>query len=350
MQFSIWDVAERARVSKSTVSRVLNGGAVSEATRQKVMEAIQEMGYRPNYNARSLRGNKSTVVGVLSTGGTMLRDKSICARFSGVSDVLQQKGYDLLLVHDDYDNFNGIRTPKYMTYLSENRIDGLITLGGTDRLEEEIKNASTLFRNVVYTGERIQPDRGFRVYLGNYHYSYDLFLLLLEHGHRRILAICRDQNNTLLRHRERAFRDACRTLGITEEGLYQLYNPYLREKGPAAPGQALEDLLRCYCQGGYTALFLDESVDTRQVLAAFAQAGMVPPRDYSIVTIEGGTKEDRHGLEMLTAAYLPDYEYGRQIAGLMIDVIENETLSCKDIHMSYTLVQGRSVQNLRESG
>jgi len=349
MQFSIWDVAERAKVSKSTVSRVLNGGAVSEASRQKVMEAIQEMGYRPNYNARSLRGNKSTVVGVLSTGGTMLRDKSICARFSGVSDVLQQKGYDLLLVHDDYDNFNGIRTPKYMTYLSENRIDGLITLGGTDRLEEQIKNAATVFRNVVYTGERIQPDRGFRVYLGNYHYSYDLFSHLLELGHRRILVTYRDQNNALLRHRERAFHDACRALNIPDKGLYQLYNPYLREGGEAVctPMQAMENLLRVYTEGGYTALFADESVDTRQILAAFAQSGRIPPKDYSLVTIEGGSKEDRQGLEMLTAVYLPDYEYGRQIAQLMIDVIENDSLNCKDIHMSYTLVQGRSVQDLR---
>ncbi len=346
MQFSIWDVAERAKVSKSTVSRVLNGGAVSETSRKKVMEAIQEMGYRPNYIARSLRGNKSTVIGVLSTGGTMLRDKSICTRFAGVSDVLQQKGYDLLLVHDDYDNFNGIRTPKYMTYLSENRIDGLITLGGTDRLEEEIKNAATLFRNVVYTGERIQPDRGFRVYLGNYHYSYDLFLLLLERGHRRILSVYRDHNDTLLRHRERAFRDACQTMGLLEEGIFQLYDPFFQSGRAVAPFQAMEALYNTYIQGGYTALFTDESVDTREILSAFAHAGMIPPRDYSIVTIEGGGKEDRHGLETLTAVHLPDYEYGRQIAKLMIDVIENETLSCKDIHMSYTLVQGGSVRDM----
>lgn len=49
MDFSIWDVAKRAGVSKSTVSRVLNGNAVGQASYQKVMDAVKEMGYRPNY-------------------------------------------------------------------------------------------------------------------------------------------------------------------------------------------------------------------------------------------------------------------------------------------------------------
>ena len=74
MDFSIWDVAKRAGVSKSTVSRVLNGNAVGQASYQKVMDAVKEMGYRPNYMARGLRGNSSNVIGVLSLGGMMFRD------------------------------------------------------------------------------------------------------------------------------------------------------------------------------------------------------------------------------------------------------------------------------------
>ncbi|RGX55861.1 LacI family transcriptional regulator [Anaerotruncus sp. AF02-27] len=346
MQFSIWDVAERAGVSKSTVSRVLNGGSVSESTHQKVMEAIQEMGYRPNYNARNLRGNKSTVIGVLSMGGAMFREHSLCIRFSGVSDILQQHGYDLMLVHDDYESLNGIYTPKCMTYLSEKRIDGLITLGTTDQIEEQIKSAASVFRNVVYTGERVLKDKGFRVYLGNYHYSYDLFSILLEQGHRRILVIYGDQNNTLQKFRKQAFQDACKALHTPEQDICRFYNPYVEDRWIVGPAQAMENLYKTYRQGGYTALFVDETTDTRQILSTFGRYGMSPMRDYSIVSIEGEIEGSQQGMEIITSVHLPDYEYGRRIAELMTEVIENESLVCKDVHMAYTLVRGKSVQKL----
>jgi len=67
------DVAERARVSRSVVSYVLNNGPrnVSEETRQRVMDAIQELGYRPNKHAQRLKQGSDAVkntIGIV-TGG-----------------------------------------------------------------------------------------------------------------------------------------------------------------------------------------------------------------------------------------------------------------------------------------
>ena len=346
MDFSIWDVAKRAGVSKSTVSRVLNGNAVGQASYQKVMDAVKEMGYRPNYMARGLRGNSSNVIGVLSLGGMMFRDPSLCTRFAGVADVLQQQGYDLFLVHDDYDNFNGINTPKYMTYLAEKRINGLITLGATDSLEDQIKNAATKFRNVVYTGDRILSDKGFRVYLGNYNYSYDLFHLLLEYGHRRILMIYRDNNKLLLSRREAALRDAAGSLSISGEVHCQFYNPYEDTGYSAKTSKLQEAVYHTYRSGDFTAVFADESIDTRTILGAFAKHEKVLGKDYSLVTIEGGLEINQSGVDSITSVHLPDYDYGKRIAELMIEVIEDDTLEYKDVYMSYSLTKGNSVRRL----
>ncbi len=346
MEFSIRDVAKYAGVSKSTVSRVLNGNPVGKASYDKVMKAVNEMGYRPNYLARSLRSGSNTVIGVLSLGGTMFRDVSLCGRFAGVSDVLQQQGYDLLLVHDDYDNFNGIYTPKYITYLAEKRINGLITLGATDNLENQIKHASSMFRNVVYTGDRIQEEKGFRVYLGNYNYSYDLFYHLLEYGHRRILMLYSEENDILLSRRKSALQAACKALSITQENLCDFYNPYRDYNYIIKVTQLQEAIYRNYQTGGYTAIFCDESIDVRLVLTAFAKHGKAPGKDYSIVSIEGGLENSSHGLDSITCVHLPDYEYGQRIAELMIEVIENEALEYKDVYMSYSLTKGNSVKNL----
>ena len=60
MDFSIWDVAKRAGVSKSTVSRVLNGNAVGQASYQKVMDAVKEMGYGPRPEGKFQQCDRST--------------------------------------------------------------------------------------------------------------------------------------------------------------------------------------------------------------------------------------------------------------------------------------------------
>lgn len=63
MELSILDIAKRAGVSKSTVSRVINGGSVSPSTKELVEQTMAEMGYSPNYMARALRGVHTNVVG-----------------------------------------------------------------------------------------------------------------------------------------------------------------------------------------------------------------------------------------------------------------------------------------------
>lgn len=60
------DVSLRAGVSKATVSRVLNGtGQVKESTRQQVFRAMEELGYRPNFLARSLANQTSNSIGLV---------------------------------------------------------------------------------------------------------------------------------------------------------------------------------------------------------------------------------------------------------------------------------------------
>lgn len=60
------DVSLRAGVSKATVSRVLNGtGQVKESTRQQVFAAMEELGYRPNFLARSLANQTSNSIGLV---------------------------------------------------------------------------------------------------------------------------------------------------------------------------------------------------------------------------------------------------------------------------------------------
>ena len=62
---TIKDIAEKAGVAKSTVSRYLNNGYVSEQTRKKIDAIIEETGYRPNTFARSLKAQDTKLLGVI---------------------------------------------------------------------------------------------------------------------------------------------------------------------------------------------------------------------------------------------------------------------------------------------
>lgn len=182
MELSILDIAKRAGVSKSTVSRVINGGSASPKTRELIEHTMQEMGYYPNYMARGLRGVHNTVVGILSLGRGMFTNPAISRRVAGILDTLSENGCDLLIVQDSIPHEAPGYTPKYVRYLRQQRIQGLITLGWDDL--PEVQQAANQFRNVVYGGERLHANRGFRVYHGNYNYSSDLYRLLVMNGHR----------------------------------------------------------------------------------------------------------------------------------------------------------------------
>lgn len=95
---TIKDVARRAQVSTATVSYVLNGtGVVSDATRERVLAAVAELGYQPNYSARALR-TRSHTLGVVAPGiASRLADPATAEILAGLSEAATVAGYCLLI-------------------------------------------------------------------------------------------------------------------------------------------------------------------------------------------------------------------------------------------------------------
>jgi transcriptional regulator with XRE-family HTH domain len=92
---TIADVARVAQVDKSTVSRALNGtGRVSEETRQRIIAAATELGYRPSRLAQGFRSGSSTTIGVVIGS---LSDPGTTDLVSGVLEISDPAGYSILL-------------------------------------------------------------------------------------------------------------------------------------------------------------------------------------------------------------------------------------------------------------
>ena len=118
---TIVDIARELGVSAMTVSRALNGKAdVSEDMRRRVMEYAEMLGYRPNRWARTLVTRKSMIIGVVVPE---IAHSFFAEIISGIEDVLEQAGFNLLLCHS---RCSADRERVEIDALIDSRVDGLI--------------------------------------------------------------------------------------------------------------------------------------------------------------------------------------------------------------------------------
>ena len=102
MRSKLTDVAKKAGVSPTTVSRVINNyGYLSEKTKNKVYQAIQELNYRPNSLARSLQGKQTNLIGVIVPDIT---NPFFAELVSSIEKELFNKGYKMILCNANYDS------------------------------------------------------------------------------------------------------------------------------------------------------------------------------------------------------------------------------------------------------
>jgi DNA-binding LacI/PurR family transcriptional regulator len=128
------EVAERAGVSLTTVSFVLNGRkdvAIPEETRQRVIDAARELGYRPNRLVRGLVRGRTQTVGVIVP---RLDSSFHAAVVHGIQSVLAQQGYRTLLA----DSEHCFKTERHeVELLLEHRVDGIVSVALPDDVPQE---------------------------------------------------------------------------------------------------------------------------------------------------------------------------------------------------------------------
>lgn len=133
MSVRLKDIAKIAGVSVGTVSRVINQktSEIGEETVKRVEKVIKEEGYVPNIRARSLKTNRSNILGLLIPS---IKNPFFTEIVRGVEDTAYDLGYSVILCNT-YDNFD--KETKYLNTLHELRVDGIIVAGSYDRNKRE---------------------------------------------------------------------------------------------------------------------------------------------------------------------------------------------------------------------
>ena len=220
MTVTIKDIAKRAGVSVTTVSRVLNNsGYVSKEARTAVEEAIKELDYVPNAMAKSLPSRGSSMV------GTMIPEVGnpfFAGVIAGVTNICDQKNYSLMLCNA---NESAARERRYLRSLREQRIAGLIIASTADETEltaEHIGAIKKMKCPIVMLDRQLPYIDYEGVYTDDETPMTELMTLLLKEGHRNIAYLAGNLYTSTGRSRYKGVQKAFENAGLTlpEENVF----------------------------------------------------------------------------------------------------------------------------------
>lgn len=204
---TIKDVAKKAGVSPSTVSRALSGNAsVKESTKQKILEAVKLLNYRPNFLAQGLKEGKTKTIGLIIPN---IRNPIYPALARGVEDTAKKFGYSVVLCNTDED----VKTEKeYIQKLRKRWVDGLLIAPAAKETEHIVELQKEGFPMVIIV--RNVDFLANAVIIDNFRAAYDAVSFLIKTGHQRIAIIKGNQQLALYRERFRGYKQALLDAGL----------------------------------------------------------------------------------------------------------------------------------------
>jgi LacI family transcriptional regulator len=332
MAVTIYDVARTAGVGVGTVSRVLNNSqTVKKSTRDKVLNAINQLNYSPNPNARSLPSGRTKVIGVIIA--FMTRPFSIEVLRSMLNTVTQTD-YELVIYNVENDEQ---RDAYFKNLPMRRRVDGLILVSLSPG--EEVMSVFLDSRLPVVLVDAYNPYYTSLV-VNNMEGAYLAVKSLIQKGHRRIGFINGiiegnfkfNQANDRLIGVHRAFSEA----GIVFDPHLMIATPWTRVGGR----QAAEQLLKL--PEPPTAIFAASDIQAVGVLETSRNLKLDVPADLSVIGFDG--VELSEILDFSTVQQ-PMEQMGELAVVKMMELLEQESKSPKLIRLDTKLLERHSTSS-----
>lgn len=303
-------VAARAGVSPSTVSRILNGTAtVSELKRAAVDEAIRTLGFRPNPVARGLAGGRTMSIGVVTQ---RISSPFYGEALSGIEVALEAAGYVPLFVSG---NWNEVDERKAIETLLSRRVDGVIVLAG--RLGNAELAALSTSVPMVVVGRQVAGERLFSFSFDNRAGARLATEHLLSLGHRRIALLLGDLVHDDAIDRQNGYLDALAAAGIPVDAELVVQSDYTEAGGMLAVSRLLER------DAAFSAIFSSNDQMAYGAILGLARRNLRVPDDVSIVGFDDLIMS-RYTMPPLTTVRHAVYETGVQAAAAMLALLQGE--------------------------
>ena len=308
---TIIDVAQKAFVSKATVSHVLNGTRfVEPETKQRVEQAIVDLGYRPNALARSLATNRSGTIGVIVSD---ISNNFFGELIRGIEDITSPRNYSMVVCSTDE---TLEKETHYLDLLLRQRVDGIIVAAASQRWDI-LSTAEIKHTPIVFTDRDFEGMHGPFIGADNINGALIGTEQLIKCGHQKIGILAGFQRLSSMRDRLTGFKLALQRHGLSFRHDWVIESTLGIEEGRQAATKILST------EDRPTALFVNNNYLSLGTLLALKDLGVRCPEDIAIIGF------DDHpwtavSSPPLTVIRQPSRQIGRIAAEMVEDLINGK--------------------------
>jgi LacI family transcriptional regulator len=330
------DVAEKAGVSRATVSLVLRDSPlVARATRERVEAAVEQLGYIYNRGAANLRATRTKTVGLLIPN---LANPFFAEMTAGMDDALDAAGYVAFVASTD-ESLD--RQDRFLKRMREQRVDGVIlcpAVGTTAQLLRQLREWQMPFvQSLRFVSERDGDYAGSDYFLGLEQVTEHLIRL----GHRRVAFIGAERSDSAMTERQAGFAAAMRRHGLPADVVLKI--PLTRRAGAEAV-----DTLLAGAQPPTAAVCFNDIV-ALGLIVGLQRRGLVAGKDFAVTGVDDLPDAAVNHPPLTTVATSPR-QVGEASIKLLLQRIADPRHESERIILPTRLVVRQSCGALRAAG
>ncbi|MGL4819220.1 MAG: LacI family DNA-binding transcriptional regulator [Bacilli bacterium] len=340
MTITIKDVARLANVAPSTVSRVIaDSSRISEATKRKVKKAMEELGYHPNFNARSLANRTTQSLGIVmpSSASKSFANPFFPEVIRGISSYARTEEYNLYLTTGESEEEI---LDDVIKMVQGKRVDGLIVLYSRENDPVLDYLVDTKFPFVLIGKPHHPSARIPYIDNDNYRASRELTDYVIGLGHKHIAFVGGSLAYVVTQDRLRGYEDAIRLAGgAVESDWVQLFD-FDRDGGEAAISALLSSGRMP------SAIVVTDDMMALGVLKVLNEKSVRVPEDVSIVSFNNFIVSE-YTTPPLTTVDVNIYQLGYEACRMLVEHAQNDDFVPKSILIPTTLIERASCTVLK---
>lgn len=328
-------VAEKAGVSRTTVSLVLNnvqGVQISDETRGRVIEAVMELGYVPNAAAQALASRRAQIIGLILTRNPhhISSDAFLNQILDGLITAAHEHSIRLLIDIVEVQH----QKKAYLELVRAKRIDGLILSGPRFNDEALVSLEQERFPTVLM-GQLPETDF-YSVDIDNYAAAKQAVTHLINLGHERIACITNARPSyTAAAERLRGYRQALESQNLA-------YDEDLVRYGDFDPESGYQQMMNLLVgENNISAVFVASDVVAIGAKAALVEQGLKIPQDIALVGFDD-VPLARYLDPPLTTVRLPASDLATRASQILIQIIQGDPPSQKQVLLESELIVRQS--------
>ncbi|WP_261130742.1 catabolite control protein A [Bacillus sp. Marseille-Q3570] len=322
---TIYDVAREAGVSMATVSRVVNGNPnVKPATRKKVLDAIERLGYRPNAVARGLASKKTTTVGVIIPDISSIFFAELAR---GIEDIATMYNYNIILCNSDQNKEKEIHL---LNTLLGKQVDGIVFMGGniTDEHVEEFKRSPV----PIVLAATVSSDEEIPTVNINYQEAVnDAIKLLIERGNEKVAMVSGPLEDPINgQYKFSGYRGALEEAGFEINEDYVYVGDYTYDSGLEAVDKFIN------LDDKPDAVFVGTDEMALGVIHGAQDNGLNIPKDIEVIGFDN-TRLASMVRPTLTTVVQPMYDIGAVAMRLLTKFMNNENVEDRKVILPHRI-------------